>query len=143
MTHAQRHYCMSRIRSRDTKPELVVRSCLHRLGYRFRVHDQRLPGHPDVVLPRYRTVVLVHGCFWHRHPGCTYAYQPATRREFWEAKFKQNVERDRLVEEQLRAQGWQVVTVWECMTKDAGALREVLQELMPRRPEQKETGGDG
>ena len=86
---------MSRIRGRDTAPELLVRSALHRAGYRFRLHREDLPGRPDIVLPKYRTVVFVHGCFWHRHKGCRFAYTPKSRVAFWNDKFRRNVERDR------------------------------------------------
>lgn len=113
---------MSRISGKDTSPERAVRSILHRLGYRFRLHSQSLPGKPDVVLPKYRTVVLVHGCFWHRHRGCPYAYAPKTRKEFWSRKFAGNTERDRRVTEQLRALGWRVLVVWECELRDTDRL---------------------
>jgi DNA mismatch endonuclease (patch repair protein) len=85
---------MSRIKDRNTKPEIIVRKALHRLGYRFRLHRKDLPGRPDIVLPKYKTVIFVHGCYWHRHKGCKYAYTPKSRVEFWERKFKENSERD-------------------------------------------------
>ena len=110
----RRSWNMSRIGNRDTRPELLVRSALHRAGYRFRLQSKKLPGRPDVVLPRYRTVVFVHGCFWHRHRACRYAYTPKSRVEFWNGKFAANVERDRRSARELRALGWHVVTVWEC-----------------------------
>lgn len=121
---------MSRIRSRDTLPERVVRSVLHRLGCRFRLKPQKLPGSPDVVLTRHRTVVLVHGCFWHRHSGCRYAYTPKSRRGFWEAKFAANIRRDRQVRARLRAQGWKVIEVWECQTKDIRRLESRLRRRL-------------
>jgi DNA mismatch endonuclease (patch repair protein) len=96
---------MSRIRSTDTAPERAVRSILHRMGFRFRLHRRDLPGTPDVVLPRHRTVVFVHGCFWHRHPECRYAYEPKSRQEFWRAKFAANVTRDRRHIRDLRRLG--------------------------------------
>jgi len=133
MTSEQRSRCMSRIRGRNTKPELQVRSCLHRLGYRFRLHDAQLPGHPDIVLPRYRTVVLVHGCFWHRHEGCGYAYVPKSRQAFWETKFKNNTARDRAIEQKLESLGWGVVVIWECQTRNASALTESLRTALPPR----------
>jgi len=105
---------MSRVRSRNTKPELVVRSLLHRMGFRFRVNRGDLPGRPDIVLPRYKTVVFVHGCFWHRHTGCKRATTPSTRREFWEAKFRANVMRDRRNGRELKKAGWRVIVLWEC-----------------------------
>jgi DNA mismatch endonuclease (patch repair protein) len=114
LTRERRSWNMSRIRSRDTGPELKVRSALHRAGYRFRLHRKDLPGCPDIVLPKYRTVVFVHGCFWHRHLGCRYAYTPKSRVVVWNEKFRANVERDRRNKRDLRRLGWRVVTVWEC-----------------------------
>jgi DNA mismatch endonuclease (patch repair protein) len=105
---------MSRIRGRDTKPELRVRRFLHARGFRYRLHARDLPGAPDIVLPRYRSVVFVHGCFWHRHPGCRFAYRPKTRAEFWEAKFEGNVERDNRNRAKLERGNWRVFVVWEC-----------------------------
>lgn len=121
---------MSRIRSRDTTPERVVRSVLHRMGYRFRLHAKELPGHPDIVLPRHSTVVLVHGCFWHQHPRCRFAYTPKTRRSFWQRKFEENKERDVRARRRLRNLGWRVVTVWECQTEDAKSLAAKLRLLL-------------
>ena len=105
---------MSRIRGKDTCPEKQVRSALHRAGYRFRLHRKDLPGHPDIVLPKYRTVVFVHGCFWHRHKGCRFAYTPKSRTAFWNEKFQDNIKRDCRNARALRTLGWRVVTVWEC-----------------------------
>lgn len=110
---ATRSRMMSGIRGKDTKPELAVRSFLHRAGLRFRLHA-KLPGKPDLVLPRYRTAVFVHGCFWHRHEGCRYATTPASNAEFWREKFAGNVERDARVKRQLEEAGWRVETVWAC-----------------------------
>lgn len=104
---------MSRIRGRDTKPEITVRRLLHAMGYRFRLHVADLPGRPDIVLPRHKAVVLVHGCFWHRH-GCQWTYVPKTRERFWQRKFDANEARDRKVVRALRSAGWRVLTVWEC-----------------------------
>lgn len=114
----KRSEMMSRIRSRDTKPELVVRRIAHRLGYRFRLHRKDLPGSPDIVFPRYQAIILVHGCFWHRHSGCKYAYTPKTRVRFWQAKFEGNVERDRRNEMALQRLGWRVLVIWECEISD-------------------------
>ena len=105
---------MSGIRGKNTRPELVLRKALHARGFRYRLHDQRVMGHPDLVLPRYRAVIFVHGCFWHRHEGCRYATTPATRPAFWLAKFEANRRRDREVREALMNEGWRVATVWEC-----------------------------
>ncbi len=105
---------MSAIRGKDTKPEMVVRKELHRLGFRFRLHDRSLPGHPDLKLTKHRAVVFVHGCYWHRHSGCRYATTPATNREFWLDKLERNVERDREYMRELSDLGWRVAIVWEC-----------------------------
>ncbi len=105
---------MSRIRGKDTKSEMAVRSMLHAMGARFRLHRRDLPGSPDIVLPRRNLVVFVHGCFWHRHRGCKVAATPKTRRAFWQAKFAANIARDRRVIRRLRAAGWRVAVVWEC-----------------------------
>jgi DNA mismatch endonuclease (patch repair protein) len=114
---------MSRIRGQNTGPELKLRSLLHRAGYRFRLHDRNLPGRPDIVLKSYRTAILVHGCYWHRHPGCPKATTPQSRAAFWQKKFDATVERDKRKAAELRAMGWQVVTVWECdLEKDPEAV---------------------
>src|SRR5215210_2417244 len=109
---------MSRVRGADTKPEIRVRSFLHRLGYRFRLHRRDLPGRPDIVLARYGTVIFVHGCFWHQHPGCSKASLPETNRGEWTSKLARNVERDRENQGVLREAGWRVVTIWECELKN-------------------------
>ncbi len=114
----KRSQMMSGIRSKDTKPELILRSQLHRAGYRFRVNDSRLPGKPDIVLPKYKTVIFVHGCFWHRHEGCKFAYTPKSRIDFWKKKFDDNVKRDAIVREKLEDLGWRVMVVWECEVGD-------------------------
>lgn len=119
---------MSRIRSKDTKPEEIVRKYLFSKGLRFRKNDRRYPGHPDVVLPKYKTVVFVNGCFWHRHEGCRYASIPATNREYWNQKFERNVERDAREQKELRELGWRVIVVWECELKKA-VREETLERL--------------
>ena len=126
LTPERRSWNMSRIRSSDTTPERLVRSLLHRMGYRFRLQRKDLPGRPDIVLPRYRTVVLVHGCYWHRHPNCRLAYTPKSNQEFWETKFAENVSRDSRQCEELGAMGWRVIIVWECETKELQSLSERL-----------------
>jgi len=118
---------MSRIKGRDTSPELAVRSILHRLGFRFRLHSRNLIGKPDIVLPRYGTVVFVHGCFWHRHAKCRFATMPKTRKAFWLAKFAANVARDRQVKRQLARHGWRVVTVWACSLEKPERLVRFLR----------------
>ena len=114
----QRSRNMSAIKSKNTKPEIFVRKLLHSKGYRFRLHKKDLPGSPDIVLPKYKTVIFVHGCFWHRHKNCKYASTPKTRQEFWEAKFRENINRDKLNQENLSSKGWKIIIVWECEIKD-------------------------
>jgi DNA mismatch endonuclease (patch repair protein) len=114
LTPTQRSERMSRIRSANTLPEVALRKALHRLGFRFRLHGRRLPGKPDIVLRKYHTVILVHGCFWHRHEGCKVATTPKSNTEFWVEKFDRNVRRDAVVVDQLEAAGWRVLVVWEC-----------------------------
>lgn len=109
---------MSRIRGKDTKPELAVRSYLHRLGLRFRLHSRRLPGSPDLVFPKHRCVVFVHGCFWHQHEGCTHAGVPASNRSYWVPKLKRTIERDIEAQSALKKEGWQVEVIWECEIDD-------------------------
>ncbi len=117
---------MSRVRQRDTAAELAVRSALHRMGYRFRLQRRDLPGTPDVVLPRHRVAIFVHGCFWHRHAGCPRASTPKTNVDFWLAKFAANVERDARQQAEISALGWRVVVVWECEARRPERLRELL-----------------
>jgi DNA mismatch endonuclease, patch repair protein len=124
---------MARVRGKDTRPELKVRRVLHSLGYRFRLHRKDLPGRPDIVLPRYRTAVFVHGCFWHRHEGCRRTTSPQTRTTFWQSKFNATVERDERQRADLQAAGWNVVVVWECETRDVQMLRERLQSELELR----------
>lgn len=118
---------MSRIRSANTQPELIVRSLLHRLGFRFSLRRKELPGKPDIVLRRWRCVVFVHGCFWHNHAGCAVARAPKSRTDFWDAKLARNAARDAAVQSELKSRGWHVVVVWECELKDRLALAERLQ----------------
>lgn len=127
---------MRAVRKVDTKPELIVRRTLHAMGFRFRLHRRDLPGTPDVVLPRYRTIVQVHGCFWHQHEGCRSATVPATRQDYWLPKLSRNKERDRRTGVALEALGWRVTTVWECEATDlarlAPRLRRFLGRVRPR-----------
>lgn len=124
---------MSNIKGRDTTPERVVRRYLHASGLRFRLHDKALPGRPDIVLPRYCSVVLVHGCFWHRHPGCRFTTTPTTRSEVWFAKFVANVNRDRRDESSLAALGWRVFTIWECETRNIDSLDRLFWSIVAGR----------
>jgi DNA mismatch endonuclease, patch repair protein len=143
LTPEKRSWNMSRIRSRDTKPEKIVRSLLHRMGYRFRLGTRiQLPApepgaralniRPDVVLPKHRTVIFVHGCFWHRHPGCRLTTTPGTRVEFWQKKFTENIARDQRNETALRTAGWNVVVVWECELAELDALLQRLHDAIRR-----------
>lgn len=129
---------MSGIRGKDTKPERIVRSFLHRAGLRFRLHA-KLPGKPDLVLPKYHTVVFVHGCFWHRHAGCRYATTPSSNVAFWQGKFEANLRRDAKVSRQLRDLGWKVSVVWSCQLN-----RRQLDSLVARiKKRQRETVVNG
>jgi DNA mismatch endonuclease (patch repair protein) len=123
---------MRRVRSTDTTPEKKVRSLLHKLGFRFRLHRNDLPGKPDIVLPKHCAVVFVHGCFWHRHQGCPHATTPASRQEYWLPKFRRTVERDKKNQEELRQKEWKVAVVWECETKDLAKLAAELLRLIDR-----------
>ena len=114
----QRSRNMSAIKSKNTKPEIKVRKVLHSMGYRFRLHSKDLPGSPDIILPKYKTVIFVHGCFWHRHENCKYASTPKTRQEFWNKKFNENINRDKINQENLSSKGWKIIIVWECEIKD-------------------------
>ena len=131
---ATRSRMMAGIGSKNTKPELILRRALHARGLRFRLHVSSLPGRPDIVLPRYGAAILVHGCFWHRHPGCRYATIPTTRSEFWAEKFRQNVARDARSHQALRDLGCRVATVWECEIRNgAGLVSELILWLRSDR----------
>ena len=114
LTSSQRSHCMSRIRGKNTKPEILVRKGLHARGFRFRLHNKKLPGSPDIVLPKYGVAIMVNGCFWHGHKGCRYATKPKSNVAFWEAKIARNRHRDEVTTAHLEALGWTVITVWEC-----------------------------
>lgn len=122
---------MRGIRSKNTSPEIKVRKFLHRLGFRFRLHRRELPGQPDIVLPRYRVCIFVHGCFWHRHPGCKYTSTPKTREDFWLSKFRQNVERDARNRNELLQNGWRIIEIWECGLRKPEPEMAWLQETIP------------
>ena len=129
----KRRWNMSQIRSNDTTPELKVRSFLFRQGFRFRLHVKTLPGHPDIVLPKYKTVIEVRGCFWHRHPGCRQATTPSTNVEFWQEKFARNIERDKKTERNLRELGWRLIVIWECELKSDEFLKSIPSLILNKR----------
>jgi DNA mismatch endonuclease (patch repair protein) len=120
---------MASIRGADTSPELFVRKILHSLGFRFRLHHRDLPGRPDIVLPKHKLVIFVHGCFWHQHPGCRYAYSPKSNRSFWRKKLRGNVDRDRRVLSDLQASGWRTVIVWECLLRKNANLDRLARDF--------------
>jgi DNA mismatch endonuclease (patch repair protein) len=113
----------------NTTPELKVRSLLHRLGYRFRLHRKDMPGSPDIVLPKHRTAIFVNGCFWHRHANCHNATTPSSHQEYWLPKFSRTIERDRKNQERLRAEGWQVIVVWECETRYLAKIEKRMTNI--------------
>ena len=126
----RRSELMARVKGKDTIPEKKVRSWLHRNGYRFRLYRKDLPGSPDIVMSKYRMVIFVHGCFWHRHQGCRKTTTPKTRVDFWETKFTQNIERDARVQEKLKSLGWRVVVVWQCETEKPDVLDETMRKRL-------------
>lgn len=130
LTPLQRHHCMSRIRGKNTKPEILVRKGLHARGFRFRLHNKNLPGSPDVVLPKYGVAIMVNGCFWHGHKGCRYATRPKSNVEFWDAKIARNRHRDEVTTAHLEALGWTVITVWECELRTGSQLEDRLNALV-------------
>ena len=149
LSQTQRSYNMSRIRGKNTKPEILVRKGLYARGFRFRLHNKKLPGSPDIVLPKYGVAIMVNGCFWHGHKGCRYATRPKTNIEFWETKIARNRHRDEVTNAHLEALGWHVITVWECELRgesivtsrldalaeeirEAGAAQSKLKELYKR-----------
>ncbi len=129
----QRSEIMSKIRSKNTKPEMIVRGWLHRHGFRFRLHRKDLSGKPDIVLPKYRTVIFVNGCFWHQHPGCRRAVLPKSNQDFWMPKLQGNVERFARNVAELEKAGWTVVVIWECETKPEHVLAQKLEKLLEGR----------
>lgn len=131
LTAQRRSWNMSRIRSRDTAPEKIVRSLLHSLGFRFRLHHSGLPGKPDLVLRRYNTVIFIHGCFWHQHPGCIDCSKPSSNSQYWSAKLARNVERDKQNKARLIKAGWNIILIWECETKRLDILeKRLLKKLV-------------
>jgi DNA mismatch endonuclease, patch repair protein len=133
VSSTQRSVIMSKIKSRDTAPELAVRRIAHRLGFRFRLHAKNLPGRPDLIFPKHRLALFVHGCFWHRHRGCRFAYRPKTRVRFWDTKFRSNVARDGKNVNQLEIMGWRVLIVWECEAEHELRLLKLLAAHVPAK----------
>jgi len=130
LTKDKRSWNMSRIRSKDTKPEIIVRSLLHKMGYRFRLYRKDLPGKPDIVLPKYKIVIFVHGCFWHRHKGCKRCTTPTTNQKYWLPKLEHNIAKDKENRKKLKSLGWQSIIVWECEVKNKVKIAEKLHRLI-------------
>lgn len=129
-TQDKRKWIMSRVQKMHTKPEKIVRSFLHKLGYRFRLQRKTLPGNPDIVLPRYKTVIFVNGCFWHGHENCRKGRRPDTNKNFWNEKIDKNIQRDQKNYQKLRSEGWRVLVIWECETKSGETLLEKLRQYL-------------
>lgn len=130
---------MSRIGGKDTKPELLVRSLLHGMGYRFRLRGKDLPGKPDIILPKHKKVIFVHGCFWHGHAGCSRSKRPGTNMEFWNKKIDGNMERDKYNIQRLKDSGWMTLTLWTCEIKDQEALKNRLISFLETDQHKQET----
>jgi DNA mismatch endonuclease (patch repair protein) len=126
----KRSWIMSRVKGRDTKPEMLVRSFVHRMGFRFRVHRRELPGNPDIVLPRHGKAIFVHGCFWHGHKRCSRTKRPTTNKKFWNKKLDGNIERDKRFRRELRRMGWKVLALWQCDTRNPEELLEKLEKFL-------------
>ena len=126
LTKEKRSWNMKQIRSKNTKPEMILRSLLHKMGFRFRLHRKELPGKPDLVLQKHRTVIFVHGCFWHLHEGCREGRIPSSNTDFWRDKLNKNVERDKSKQLELKRLGWSVVIIWECELKNEEFIRNLL-----------------
>jgi DNA mismatch endonuclease, patch repair protein len=126
---------MSRVSGKNTKPELVVRSLLHNMGYRFRLHRKDLPGKPDITLPKYHKVIFVHGCFWHGHADCLRSKRPTTNKKFWQVKLDKNIERDKVIVSSVGELGWGVLIVWACEVKDKDKLTNKLLSFLESKEE--------
>ena len=129
----KRSRVMSKIKDKNTKPEVLVRSVLHRMGYRFRLHGKDLPGKPDIILPKYKKVIFVHGCFWHGHEGCDKSKRPSANREFWDKKLDKNINRDQKNIAELNKYGWETLIIWTCETKDIQTLKQKLTTFLESR----------
>ncbi len=128
-TPQKRSAIMAQVKNRNTAPELIVRRLLHRKGYRFRLQYKGLPGKPDIVLPKHKAVIFVHGCFWHGHPDCPRAARPQSNIDFWNAKLDKNIERDTHVFRQLESLGWRILVIWQCQTKNPANLSEIIDRF--------------
>jgi DNA mismatch endonuclease (patch repair protein) len=128
----KRSQIMSRIRGYDTKPELIVRSIVHRMGYRFRLHLEDLPGNPDIVLPRHNKVIFIHGCFWHGHRGCQRSKRPATNVVFWQEKLDKNIQRDKRQQKELRKLGWKYLVIWQCEMNRPNRIRKKIKRFLDK-----------
>lgn len=126
----KRSWIMSRVNGRDTKPELLVRSLIHRMGYRFRIHRRDLPGNPDIVLPKYEKVIFVHGCFWHGHKGCARSKRPTTNKIYWDNRLDNNIARDKRSLRAIRRLKWKVLVIWECEIKKPELLLIKLERFL-------------
>ena len=137
ISEERRSWNMSRIKGRDTTPEVLVRKSLHRAGFRFRLNVRDLPGRPDIVLPKYRAVIFVNGCFWHRHEGCAKTTTPKSNVEFWQKKFSDTIARDRRNKRELETLGWQVITIWQCEIESNldGLIKVVKRQLVTKKHE--------
>ena len=129
LTKEKRSWNMSRIRAKNTEPEIIVRKFLHSNGYRYGLHNRKMPGKPDIVLRKYNTVIFVNGCYWHRHEGCSFATTPKSNKKFWLDKFSENTERDKKNIKLLEKEGWKVFIVWECEVNDEEILREMTKKF--------------
>lgn len=130
LSKEQRSWNMSRIRSTNTKPERIVRSLLHQMGYRFRIYKKDLPGKPDIVLSKYKTVIFIHGCFWHRHKRCKRCTTPSTNQEYWIPKLEHNAIKDKINQKLLKKEGWKTIVVWECEVKKTNKLMKKLDKIL-------------
>lgn len=132
LTPEQRRKAMARVKSQDTTPEMKARRLAHSLGYRFRLHSENLPGRPDLVFPRLKKVVFVHGCFWHGHDGCKASKRPSSNTEYWNTKLDRNIKRDQENIKKLIADGWKPLIIWECQTREQNELRRIISDFLQK-----------
>lgn len=121
---------MATVKNKNTKPEIQVRKALFKKGFRYRINDKKLPGSPDIVLPKYKTVIFVHGCYWHGHENCSKAIKPATNKDFWNTKIQKNKARDKNAQEELKANGWNVLVVWDCQLRNQKLFRKTMDTVI-------------